>query len=126
MWAVIRTSKTMPTSNDSSSSQAIVIALTTLDDPQAAESLATALVERNLAACCQIVGPIKSMYRWKGKLEQSAEYQVWIKTRRDCWSELELAVHELHPYEVPQLLLFEITAASELYSKWLHEQLDAK
>jgi periplasmic divalent cation tolerance protein len=111
---------------DSSSSQAIVMAVTTVDDPQAAETLATALVERKLAACCQIVGPIKSIYRWQGKLEQSAEYQVWIKTRRDRWSELELAVHELHPYDVPELLLVEVAAASEPYANWLHAQLDEK
>ena len=86
--------------------------------------MATALVERKLAACCQIVGPIKSIYRWQGKLEQAAEYQVWIKTRRDRWNDLELAVQELHPYDVPELLLVEVTAASALYAKWLHEQLD--
>jgi periplasmic divalent cation tolerance protein len=105
--------------------QNLVLAITTIATADAAESLATALVERNLAACCQIVGPIKSIYRWQGKVEQSAEYQVWIKTRRDRWSELERAVQELHPYDVPQLVLLEVAAASELYSKWLHEQLDA-
>ena len=111
---------------DSRASQAIVMGVTTIDDVKAAEMLAAALVERKLAACCQIVGPIKSIYRWQGKLEQSAEYQIWIKTRRDRWSDLELAVHELHPYDVPELLLVEVSAASEPYARWLHEQLDAK
>lgn len=117
----------MPLSDDdSSSSQAIVMAVTTVATSSEAETLATALVERQLAACCQIVGPIKSIYRWQGKLEQSAEYQVWIKTRRDRWSELSLAVHELHAYDVPELLLVEVAAASEPYARWLHEQLDTK
>ena len=112
--------------NDSSASQAIVMAVTTLDDSAAAETLAAALVERKLAACCQIVGPIKSIYRWQGKLEHSAEYQVWIKTRRDRWNDLEMAVHELHPYDVPELLLAEVSNASAPYARWLHEQLDAE
>lgn len=102
------------------------MAVTTVATSNEAQTIATALVERQLAACCQIVGPIRSIYRWQGKLEQSAEYQVWIKTRRDRWSELELAIHELHPYDVPELLLVEVSAASEPYANWLHAQLDEK
>jgi periplasmic divalent cation tolerance protein len=112
--------------DDARTSQALVMAVTTLDDPQAAAALATALVERNLAACCQIVGPIQSIYRWQGKLEQAVEYQVWIKTRRDLWSELEQAIKQLHPYDVPELLLIEVPEASAPYARWLHEQLDAE
>jgi periplasmic divalent cation tolerance protein len=115
----------MPRSDDdSNATQAIVMAVTTVATMAEAQTLATSLVDRRLAACCQIVGPITSIYRWQGKIEQSAEYQVWIKTRRDRWSELELAVQELHPYDVPELLLVEVPVTSGLYAQWLHAQLD--
>ncbi len=114
------------TDDDSRAIQAIIMAVTTVATMVEAQTLATSLVDRRLAACCQIVGPIQSIYRWQGKLEQSAEYQVWIKTRRDQWGELEVAVQELHPYDVPELLLVEVVAASAPYARWLHEQLDEK
>jgi periplasmic divalent cation tolerance protein len=112
--------------DNSRANQAIIMAVTTVATMAEAQALATSLVDRRLAACCQIVGPIQSIYRWQGKLEQSAEYQVWIKTRRDQWGELELAMQELHPYDVPELLLVEVSAASAPYMRWLYEQLEGK
>ncbi len=96
---------------------------TTLERRSDAERIAHALVERRLAACVQIVGPIQSTYRWEGKIETAAEWLCLVKTRRDLYSVVEQAILELHPYEVPEVIALPITAGSASYLAWLEEQV---
>lgn len=96
---------------------------TTTGSRDDAQRIATELVDRRLAACVQISGPIQSTYRWQGKVETADEWLCTVKTSRAHWPDVEKLVRELHPYEVPELLATPISAGSEAYLKWLEEQL---
>ena len=97
--------------------------VTTTETEEDAQKIATALVEQRLAACVQIVGPIRSTYRWKERLETAQEWQCIAKTRREFYERVEEAVKSLHPYEVPEILAIPIAAASESYRRWIDEQV---
>jgi periplasmic divalent cation tolerance protein len=98
---------------------AILQVVTTTGSREEAERIAGQLVERRLAACVQISGPITSTYRWQGKLETGQEWLCLIKTLREQFAAIEAAIRELHSYEVPEILAFEATTASEAYHRWL-------
>ena len=103
-----------------------LLALSTVGSAQDAERLARALVERRLAACVNVVPGVVSHYRWKGELQREQERLLVIKTRAERMSALRAALVELHPYELPELVAFEITAGSEPYLKWLDEGVRAR
>jgi len=92
---------------------------TTTETESDAQKIADALVDAKLAACVQVIGPISSTYRWKGKVETAEEWLCIIKTRASLYEELEAAVLELHPYEVPEILAVPVVAGSEDYLHWL-------
>ncbi len=95
--------------------------LTTVAREEEATRLAAELVAQRLAACVQIVGPIASTYRWRGKVETAREWQCWIKTRRDRYEEVAQALRRLHSYEVPEIIVLPIVAGSADYLAWLEE-----
>ncbi len=88
-----------------------------------AETIARALVERRLAGCVQIGGPILSCYRWQEKIETAEEWTCTIKTRRDRYGEVEAAIRELHPYQTPEILAVPVVAGSADYLEWLAGEL---
>ncbi len=98
---------------------------TTTSTREDAERIAGALVEARLAACVQIVGPIASVYRWKGKVEKATEWLCIAKTQRRQYAEVEAAIERLHTYEVPEVLAFDVVAGSEGYLRWLDEELES-
>ena len=75
-----------------------------------AERIAAALVERRLAACVQVGGPIRSCYRWQGKIETAEEWLCTAKTTREAYDQVEQAIRELHPYEEPEIIAVPIVA----------------
>jgi periplasmic divalent cation tolerance protein len=95
------------------------IVLTTIGDKQAADKLALQLVERRLAACVNIVGPIHSVYRWKGNVDHAEEYLLVIKTTAEQASRLEAAFKELHSYELPEHVELSPEGGSEAYLAWV-------
>lgn len=97
--------------------------ITTAGRKEDAEAIARSLVERRLAACVQILGPITSTYRWEGKIETSREWQCCIKSRGELYDRIEAAIRELHPYEVPEILAVEIAAGSRSYLAWVDEEV---
>lgn len=97
--------------------------ITTLDSESAAQRIASALVERRLAACVQIVGPITSTFRWAGQIETTTEWLCLCKTRADVYEALEQAIRELHPYQVPEILALPIVAGSRSYLDWLDQNV---
>jgi periplasmic divalent cation tolerance protein len=99
------------------------VVLTTVGLLDKAEQLAGALVERRLAACVNIVGPIRSVYRWKGAIEREQEYLLLIKTTEERAADLAAAFAELHPYEVPERVELIIDGGSESYLNWLSAQV---
>ena len=88
-----------------------------------AERIATALVERRLAACVQVGGPVTSCYRWQGKIETAEEWLCTAKTTREAYDQVEQAIRELHPYEAPEIIAVPIVAASAGYLAWLRDQV---
>ena len=95
---------------------------TTADSGPAAERIATELVNRRLAGCVQIVGPIQSVYRWQGAIERAEEWLLLIKTAADQYAAVEAAIRELHSYDVPEIIATPIAAGSDGYLTWLRDQ----
>ena len=97
--------------------------VTTTAEKKDAEALAQAVLDKRLAACVQISGPIESRYWWNGRIETASEWIVTIKTRRDLYQPLETVVLELHPYDQPEIIATAIVEVSSGYLKWLAEQV---
>ena len=95
------------------------IVLTTIGQKPDADKLALQLVERRLAACVNIVGPIRSVYRWKQKISNEQEYLLVIKTTAEHAAQLRSAFKELHPYELPECVELAVQGGSEDYLAWL-------
>jgi periplasmic divalent cation tolerance protein len=86
-----------------------------------AAALARALVEERLAACANIIGGIRSIYTWKGKVEDATEDLLVLKTRADLVERLVARVGELHPYEVPECIALELREGLPAYLAWIDE-----
>jgi periplasmic divalent cation tolerance protein len=86
-----------------------------------AERIATALVERRLSGCVQIVGPVRSVYRWQGAIEQGDEWLCLVKTTRAAYQEVEATIQALHSYECPEVIATPIVEGSAAYLAWLGE-----
>jgi periplasmic divalent cation tolerance protein len=99
--------------------------ITTTANKEDAAKIAAALVEKRLAACVQIVGPVHSIYRWEGKVEQAEEWQCLIKSRQDLFAELEQVIKAIHPYEIPEIIALTIVAGSADYLQWLRDEIKA-
>jgi len=99
------------------------IVLTTCGSLEEARKIATALVERRLAACVNIVPQIESVYRWQGKVETSTEWLLVIKTTAGVFTSLCDTLHELHSYETPECIAIEIEDGSAAYLEWIGESV---
>jgi periplasmic divalent cation tolerance protein len=97
--------------------------LTTAGSEQEAERIGTALLERQLAACVQTLGPIVSRYRWQGKLEREQEWQCLAKTEARLYEEVEAAIRAVHSYEEPEILAIPVLAGSRGYLDWISANL---
>lgn len=95
------------------------VALVTAGSEDEAERIAACLVEERLAACVNIVGPIRSIYRWQGEIRNESEVLLVIKMRSDAFDRLKARVGELHSYDTPEIIALPITAGSEPYLRWL-------
>lgn len=99
----------------------ILQVVTTTSSSAEANSIATALVEERLAACVQISGPITSVYRWQGVVEQSEEWRLIIKCPEDHLTAVMERIAALHSYDVPQIVAWPIPVASPAYARWVSE-----
>ncbi|MCP4565973.1 MAG: divalent-cation tolerance protein CutA [FCB group bacterium] len=86
---------------------------------EVAEQIATTLVEDGLVVCVNIVEQVRTIYKWEGSVEKSYEALMIIKTAADKTDELIEKVREIHPYEVPEVISFDITAGNQDYLDWL-------
>lgn len=87
-----------------------------------AGALAGTLLDRRLAACVQVVGPVESRYWWEGTLETSTEWLCVVKTTVERYDELEAAVRHVHSYEVPEILAVPVVRGSQAYLRWVDEE----
>jgi periplasmic divalent cation tolerance protein len=103
-----------------------IIVFSTCESEDQASTLARRLVEERLAACVNILPKIRSVYRWKDKIEDSTEYLLVIKSRRDLFPALRTEIEKNHSYEVPEVLAVPIVDGSESYLGWLASELRAE
>lgn len=96
-----------------------LVVLTTVESREQAETIARMLVERQLAGCVQIVGPITSVYRWQGAVETAGELLLLIKTRSSIYPDLERTLIDIHPYQTPEIIALPVEAGFQGYLSWL-------
>lgn len=99
------------------------VVLTTAGTAEEANKIAEALVDRRLAACVNVVGPIASVYRWKEKVERAQEWLLVIKTTAGVADTVGDAIKELHSYELPECVVLPIDGGSEAYLEWVGENV---
>jgi periplasmic divalent cation tolerance protein len=102
----------------------VVQIVTTIDDKEKAERIGKELVRKRLASSVQIAGPIKSIYRWKGRIEEVEEWQCIIKSKKSHYKKVEEAIKLLHHYELPEIIAIDIDTALAGYIKWVEEETD--
>ena len=103
-----------------------IVVVTTFPTREAADAAAADLVERRLAACVQVAGPIASTYPWQGQTETSTEWTCTIITRRDRYADLETALRKLHPYDTPEILAHAVVEGDSRYLRWIDASLDGE
>jgi periplasmic divalent cation tolerance protein len=101
-----------------------VVVLVTCGSEEEALKIANALVEDRLAACVNLVAPIRSVYRWEGKIWDEKEWLLIIKTQKHRFEELEKKVKSLHSYSVPEIISLPITEGSSAYLDWIRENTE--
>jgi len=98
-----------------------VVVLVTAGSSEEAARIGQTLVAERLAACANVVGPIRSIYRWQGAVEDAAEHLLLLKARARDVTVLGERVRALHSYEVPEVLALPIRAGSAAYLAWRAE-----
>lgn len=101
------------------STSSLCLIYVTVSSLEEGKKIATALLEKRLIACANIIPGMTSLYHWKGKLETSDENILILKTHRDKFPDVERLVKALHSYEVPCLLQLDVEKAAQAYGQWL-------
>lgn len=109
----------MPDSPDT----ALMAVLTTVPDADVAERLATRLVEERLAACSNLVPGVTSIFRWNGQVQRETEVLVILKTTQAAFPQLRARIIELHPYDVPEVLVIPTPDGSTAYMDWVRGEV---
>jgi periplasmic divalent cation tolerance protein len=99
-----------------------IVVFTTCGSEEEARTLASALIEKRMAACVNITSPVTSVYRWKGVLEQTQEWMLIIKSRRERFEELRHVLETAHSYELPEVLALPVVEGSPNYLTWVEEE----
>jgi len=97
------------------------VALVTASGVDEARRIANALVEKRLAACCNIIPKVESIYRWEGKVNTDTEALMVIKTRKSFKKDVIRCVRKLHSYSVPEIIFLPLQGGNPDYLKWLAE-----
>lgn len=103
-----------------------IVVLSTCASAAEAERIARGLVEKKLAACVNVLPAVRSLYRWKGVVEDQQESMMVIKSSRELLDPLRAEIEKLHSYEVPEVIAVPIVDGSEGYLEWLDRELAAK
>lgn len=97
--------------------------ISTVGDRSRADEISNTLVREKLAACVNIIPGVTSYYRWKGEVEKDSEIILLIKTTGEASQKLMARLRELHPYELPEAISFDITDGLPDYIKWIEESV---
>ena len=99
----------------------VIVVLTTCASEEEAVKIGKVLVEESLAACVNIVSPVRSIYQWEGKICDEKESFLIIKTGRERFEALESKIKSLHSYSVPEIICLPVVEGSLAYLEWLEE-----
>lgn len=94
----------------------------TCPDEATAERVARELLERRLVACANILGGVRSLYRWEGRIQDDREVAMFLKTRRELLRDVEAAVRATHPYDTPCVVAFDLLGGSKAYFDWVAQE----
>jgi len=97
----------------------ILLVMTNMPTRESAEKLAGLLIEARLAACVNILSPCRSVYRWKGALQNEEEIPLLIKTADDRFAALAAAIAAHHPYELPEIVAVPLSGGLPAYLQWV-------
>lgn len=100
----------------------VITVLTNLPDSESAFNLARTLVAKRLAACVNVLAPATSFYRWEGHDEEAREIPVIIKSTSERYPELERAIREAHPYELPEIIALPVAQGYGRYLGWVESE----
>ena len=100
-----------------------ILISTTSDDREELVKIAGRLIDDQLAACCQITGPVTSFYRWRGIVATSIEWMCLIKTQTKLYSSVEQVIRQHHHYDEPEIIATEIKLGSAGYLNWIDENV---
>jgi periplasmic divalent cation tolerance protein len=100
-----------------------LIVTTTVDSEDLAVKIASGLLERHLAACVNIVSPVRSIYRWKGQVHDDREKVLMIKTMARKFREVRDYIREVHTYELPEIIAYQVAAADENVLEWITDSV---
>jgi periplasmic divalent cation tolerance protein len=101
-----------------------IVVLVTCGSEEEALKIAHSLVEERVAACVNLISPVRSIYRWEGKIWDEKEWILIIKTQKESFEELERKVKSLHSYSVPEIIGLPIVEGSSSYLQWLEEMTE--
>lgn len=101
---------------------AVLIVFSTFPDEASARKAANNLVEYGVAACVSILPGVTSVYRWRGKKEESNEVLLMIKTTQEAYPRLESSLKDCHPYELPEILAVRAETGLPGYLEWVGEE----
>ena len=102
----------------------MLLAFTSFANAEDAARVVRVLVEERLIACGNLLPGVRSLYRWEGAVADQAEVIVLMKTRKQDWAALISRLHELHPYDTPELIAVRIAAGAPKYMAWLEAALE--
>jgi periplasmic divalent cation tolerance protein len=100
-----------------------VVVLVTTASLREAKKIAKHLVDARLAACVNISAPLRSIYRWEGKIADEKEYLLFIKSTRDLFPELKTAISSIHSYHTPEIICLPIIDGSRNYLQWIGDSV---
>ena len=103
-------------------STGVLIILMTAPDAGEGERIAGRLLDEGLIACANIVPRVVSLYRWEGELQRDEEVLVLMKTRADCELRVIARAEELHPYDVPEILVQDVMGGAAPYLAWVEQE----
>ena len=99
-----------------------IVVFVTASSEEEAQKIAHNLLQNKLVACANIMPGIKSIYWWQGKIDQSAECLLVLKTQKKLFSKLAKAVKALHSYDLPEIIAFPIVEGDNNYLQWISKE----
>ena len=100
-----------------------IVILVTTANAEEAEKIARQLLNEELIACANLIGPASSIFKWKGKVEKVEEHLLLMKSRLDLFEELSEKIKALHSYEIPEIIALPTIKGLDAYLKWLNNSL---